>query len=61
MSLEMHQWHDTLVFFGNSLDFKSEICHEETDLKVFVVVIQKEGWASVAMPILLLVCHRLIF
>ncbi len=29
--------------------------HEKTDLKVFVVVIPKEGWARVAMPILLLV------
>ncbi len=29
--------------------------HEKTDLKVFVVVIPKEGWASLATPILLLV------
>ena len=29
-------------------------CHEKTDLKVFVVVIPKEGWARVAAPILLL-------
>ena len=28
--------------------------HEKTDLKVFVVVISKEGWARVAVPILLL-------
>ena len=35
------------------------VCHEKTDLKVFVVVIPKEGWAHVAMPILLLVWHRL--
>ncbi len=27
--------------------------HEKTDLKVFVVVIPKEGWARVAAPILL--------
>ena len=27
----------------------------ETDLKVFVVVMPKEGWARVATPILLLV------
>ncbi len=33
--------------------------HEKTDLKVFVVVIPKEGWARVAAPILLLVWHRL--
>ncbi len=32
-----------------------EVCHEKTDLKVFVVVIPKEGWARVAMLILLLV------
>ncbi len=24
-----------------------EVCHEKTDLKVFVVVIPKEGWARV--------------
>ncbi len=29
--------------------------HEKIDLKVFVVVIPKEGWASVAAPTLLLV------
>ncbi len=29
--------------------------HEKTDLKVFVVVIPKEGWAHVAAPILQLV------
>ncbi len=34
---------------------KYEACHEKTDLKVFVVVIPKEGWARVAAPILLLV------
>ncbi len=33
----------------------SDACHEKTDLKVFVVVIPKEGWARVAAPILLLV------
>ncbi len=32
-----------------------EVCHEKIDLKVFVVVIPKEGWARVAAPILLLV------
>ncbi len=32
-----------------------DACHEKTDLKVFVVVIPKEGWARVAAPILLLV------
>ncbi len=29
--------------------------HEKTDLKVFVLVIPKEGWARVTAPILLLV------
>ena len=29
--------------------------HEKTDLKVFVLAIPKEGWAHVAVPILLLV------
>ncbi len=32
-----------------------EARHEKTDLKVFVVVIPKEGWAHMAAPILLLV------
>ncbi len=31
---------------------RNEVRHEKTDLKVFVVVIPKEGWARVAMPIL---------
>ena len=29
--------------------------HQKIDLKVFVVVIPKEGWALVAAPILLLI------
>ncbi len=33
----------------------SDTRHEKTDLKFFVVVIPKEGWAHVAAPILLLV------
>ncbi len=37
-----------------------DVRHEKTDLKVFVVVIPKEGWARVAAPILLLVWHRLL-
>ncbi len=36
-----------------------DACHEKTDLKVFVVVIPKEGWAHMAAPILLLVWHPL--
>ena len=32
-----------------------DVCHEKTDLKVFVVVIPKEEWAPMAAPILLLV------
>ena len=35
--------------------YNYEVCHEKTDLKVFVVVKPKEGWARVATPILLLV------
>ena len=27
---------------------KYDVCHEKTDLKVFVVVIPKEGWARAA-------------
>ncbi len=38
----------------------SDVRHEKTDLKVFVGVIPKEGWARVAAPILLLVWHRLL-
>ena len=34
------------------------IWHEKTDLKFFVVVIPKEGWARLAVPILLSVWHR---
>ena len=37
------------------LDYWIEVCHEETDLKVFVIVIPKEGWARMAALILLLV------
>ncbi len=37
-----------------------DACHEKTDLKVFVVVIPKEGWVRVAMPILLLVWHHFL-
>ncbi len=33
--------------------------HEKTDLKVFVVVIPKEGCTRMAVPILLLARHRL--
>ena len=33
----------------------NDVRHEKTDLKVFVVVIPKEGWARVAAHILLLV------
>ena len=29
--------------------------HEKTDLKIFFVVIPKEGWAGMTTPILLLV------
>ncbi len=36
-----------------------EVRHEKTDLKVFVVVIPKVGWARMAAPILLLVWHQL--
>ncbi len=43
---------------GNCMEELAEVIdahHEKTDLKVFVVVIPKEGWARVAAPILLLV------
>ncbi len=33
----------------------SDASHQKTDLKVFVGVIPKKGWAHVAVPILLLV------
>ena len=31
----------------------NDVRHEKTDLKVFVIIIPKEGWARVAAPILL--------
>ena len=34
---------------------KNDARHEKTDLKVFAIVIPKEGWTRVAAPILLLV------
>ncbi len=37
-----------------------DVCHEKTDLKIFVIVIPKEGQACVAAPILLVVWHRLL-
>ena len=33
----------------------NDVHHEKIDLKVFVAVIPKEGWAHAAAPILLLV------
>ncbi len=41
------------------LVFMHEARHEKTDLKVFVVVMPKQGWAHVPAPILLLAWHRL--
>ena len=29
------------------IDYICDMCHEKTDLKVFVVVIPKEGWAPI--------------
>ncbi len=40
---------------GQNMGSAPDVHHEKTDLKVFVVVIPKEGWVSVAAPILLLV------
>ncbi len=40
---------------GTSLTHSYDVRHEKTDLKVFVVVIPKEGWARMAASILLLV------
>ncbi len=39
-----HDFSLSLCRNGKSVD----VCHEKTDLKVFFVVIPKEGWASVA-------------
>ncbi len=47
-------WHKPLLHHRHD-----DTRHEKTDLKVFVIVIPKEGWACVALPILLLVWHRL--
>ncbi len=40
---------------GIQQDSLYDMCHEKTDLKVFVVVIPKEGWAWPRAPIFLLV------
>ncbi len=37
------------------------VCHEKTDLKVFVVVIPKEGWARVATPVLEIIISNSYF
>ncbi len=53
-------WHHSTLLIP-SLDLESLVSkklyhidarHEKTDLKVFVVVIPKEGWVHVAAPIL---------
>ena len=41
-----------LLLYFNTIN---EVRHEKTDLNVFVVVILKEGWVRMAVPILLLV------
>ena len=41
-----------------TVDGPYDVRQEKTDLKVFIVVIPKEGWACVAASILLLVWHR---
>ncbi len=47
-------WHD-----ADRDHMQTVTIFRQTDLKVFVVVIPKEGWARVAAPILLLAWHRL--
>ncbi len=32
------------------VNYMYDVCHEKTDLKVFVIVIPKEGWARVTVP-----------
>ncbi len=49
MTLKLILWSHILVASV------SDPRHEKTDLMVFVVVIPKEGWTYVAVPILLLV------
>ncbi len=44
---------------GEGGGLPNDVCHKKTDLKVFVVVIPKEGWARMAVPTLLLAWHRL--
>ena len=64
ISLILFQGHSVLKASGG--DVLPVLClrpcvliNEKTDLKVFDVVIPKEGWAHMAAPILLLVWHRL--
>ena len=44
-----------LRVYGYSVVQICKVCHEKTDLRVFVIVIPKEVWVCVAAPILLLV------
>ncbi len=37
--------HSITVSVNSKAAFLFDACHEKTDLKVFVVVIPKEGWA----------------
>ena len=43
-----------LNYVAKRMTEKHDACHEKKDLKVFVVVMPREGWARVAAPILLL-------
>ena len=44
----------SLILHTGDHNVSCDMRHEKTDLKVFVVVIPEEGWARVAVPILLL-------
>ena len=45
---------------NEKLSQQIDVRHEKTDLKVFVVVIPKVGWARPGTPILLLGGHQLL-
>ncbi len=51
--LKHSQWSSTETQSHKVMPLSIDVHHEKTDLKVFVVVIPKEGWACMAAPILL--------
>ena len=53
-------FHELLSIFKVQGSLIYELCHEKTNLKVFVVVIPKKGWVRMAAPIILWVWQGLL-